>query len=102
MSLTLFHRTEAEYADSILRSGFEDGHGTYLTVNKYSGVWLSNVPLDANEGAFGDTLLGVELEMAEEELRQYEWIEEGKGFREFLIPAAIINAKAKVRVVEEE
>ncbi len=102
MSLTLFHRTEAENAESILRSGFEDGHGKYLTANEYSGVWLSDIPLDANEGAFGDTLLGVDLDLSEKELGQYEWIEEGKGFREFLIPAALINEKANVRVVEEE
>jgi hypothetical protein len=101
MSLKLFHRTYSQDADSILQSGFKDGTGNYMTAHKYSGVWLSKVPLDANEGAFGDTLLEVELELSEEALRQFEWFEEGKGFREFLIPAALINAKAKVRVIED-
>jgi len=95
----LFHRTDD--AEAILTSGFKDGTGRYLTTNEYSGVWLSNVPLDVNEGAFGDTLLLVELDVAEGELSQFEWIEEGKGFREWLIPAALINAKGKVRIVEE-
>ncbi len=95
----MFHRTDD--AEAILTSGFKDGTGRYLTTNEYSGVWLSNVPLDVNEGAFGDTLLLVELDVAEGELSQFEWIEEGKGFREWLIPAALINAKGKVRIVEE-
>ena len=94
-----FHRTND--ASAILASGFEDGTDSYMTANEYSGVWLSNIPLDANEGAFGDTLLLVELDMPEGELTQFEWIEQGKGYREWLIPAALINAKGKVRIVEE-
>jgi hypothetical protein len=93
----LFHRTND--AEAILTSGFKDGTGSYLTTSEYSGVWLSDV--DANEGAFGDTLLLVELDMPEGELNQFEWIEEGKGFREWLIPAALINAKGKVQIIEE-
>jgi hypothetical protein len=72
-----------------------------LTENTYSGVWLSNVPLDENEGACGDILLEVTTDMTESEIAQYEWIEEGKGYREFLIPAAEINSRMKIRIVEE-
>ena len=99
MPAKFFHRTDN--ANAILASGFKDGTGNYLTTSEYSGGWLSNVPLDANEGTFGETLLLVELEISEEELSQYEWIEEGKGYREWLIPAALINTKGKVRIVEE-
>jgi hypothetical protein len=99
MPAKLFHRTND--AEAILTFGFKDGTDSYMTKNEYSGVWLSNVPLDANEGAFGDTLLLVELDLTEGDLAQFEWIEEGKGFREWLIPAALINAKGKVRIVEE-
>ena len=60
-----------------------------------------STPLDANEGADGDTLLLVELDLIEQELAQFEWVEEGKDYREWLIPAALINAKAKVQIVEE-
>jgi len=34
--------------------------------------------------------------MPEGELSQFEWVEERKGFREWLIPAALINTKGKV------
>ena len=75
------------------RDGFKDGSGYYLTDRKWSGVWLSNVPLDGNEGARGDVLLAVSLRIKSAELRaKYEWIEEGKGYREFLIPAAVVNS----------
>jgi hypothetical protein len=47
------------------------------------------------------SFLVVELDVSEEQVSQYEWIEERKGYREWLIPAALINAKAKVRIVEE-
>ena len=102
MSLKLCHRTSTQAASAILRSGFEDRTGTYLTTTEWSGVWLSNIPLDINEGAGGDVLLEVELDLTEEVLLGYEWSEEGKTYREWLIPAALINAKGKVRVASQE
>jgi len=102
MALRLFHRTSAETAEAILKSGFKDGTGSYLTAQEYSGVWLSDVPLDPNEGAFGDILLEVMLNVPEQELEQFEWKEEGKGYREWLVPALLINSKAVVRIVAEE
>ena len=41
-------------------------------------------------GASGDTLLRIEI--AEDVLAAFEWIEEGKPYREWLVPAAILNA----------
>jgi hypothetical protein len=74
-----------------------------LSHNKeWSGVWLSDKPLDANEGARGDVLLKVKLDLTEEQLDDYEWIEEGKAYREWLIPAALVNAKGTVRIAGEE
>jgi hypothetical protein len=46
-------------------------------------------PLDVNEGAEGEDLLVVE--MPENVVEEYEWVEEGKTYREFLIPAKIVN-----------
>jgi hypothetical protein len=43
------------------------------------------VPLDVNEGAEGDTLLRIDLSMPESDIADYEWIEEGKPYREWLI-----------------
>jgi len=65
-------------------------------------VWLSDVPLDANSGAWGDTILEVTTDLLEDDLADYEWIEEEKPSREWLIPAALINAGMSVRLVGEE
>jgi hypothetical protein len=83
----LVHRTRAGL--EILRGGFRDGHGTYLTDSERVGVWLSDVPLDVGQGAIGDSLLVVN--MPERRIRRYEWVEEGKPYREFLIPASVVN-----------
>ena len=97
--MILYHRTTAASAEEILRDGFRDGTGTYPTMREHTGVWLSNRPLNIAEGAEGDTLLQVEL--AEDAIADYEWIEEGKPYREWLIPARLINAQGTVRVVNE-
>ena len=98
--MNLYHRTTKASADAILRDGFKDGTGHYLTDELHSGVWLSNEPLDCNEGATGDVLL--EVIMSEVDVAAYEWVEEGKPYREWLIPAAIVNAKATIHVVDDE
>jgi hypothetical protein len=98
--MILYHRTTAANAEQILRDGFRDNVGTYLTTREHSGVWLSDVPLDINEGAKGDTLLKVEL--PEQVIADFEWIEEGKPYREWLIPAQRINEQAKASIVDED
>jgi hypothetical protein len=83
-----FHRTD--HAEAILEGGFRDGTGTYGTGIKFSGVWFSDRPLDVGQGAIGDTVLC--LEIPDEVFAEYEWIEDGKPFRESLIPACVVNA----------
>jgi hypothetical protein len=60
------------------------------------------VPLDINEGAEGDTLLEVNLDVSDEDLKLYEWVEELKPYREWLISVALINSKAIVRIIDED
>jgi len=84
--MILYHRTNA--AEQILRDGFRDGEGHYMTEQVWRGVWLSDRPLDANEGAYGDVVLFVV--MPEEIVVEYEWIQD-IGYREFLVPANIIS-----------
>jgi hypothetical protein len=86
--MRVFHRTDA--AEAILRSGFQDGRGSYMTDRERTGVWVSDVPLDINEGARGDVLLSIEV--PEEVIIPFEWIEEGKPYREFLVPSSILNS----------
>ena len=72
--MKVFHTTGA--TNQILKHGFKDGRGTYLTDRIWQGVWLSDQPLDVNEGAEGDTVLT--LEIPEKVLAKNEWVEEGK------------------------
>lgn len=94
-----FHRTTAAATEAILAHGFRDGRGRYMTNTEHEGVWLSDRPLDVHEGAEGDTLLAVEV--PSDLVEPYEWIEEGKGYREFLVPAALLNAQGKVTIADE-
>ncbi len=96
--MKVYHRTFA--ASAILANGFRDGKGTYLTDRTWVGVWLSNIPLGDDEGATGDTILV--LEIPARIFRCYEWVEEGKGYRESLIPTAIVNRYGPPRVLETD
>lgn len=52
--MRVYHRTD--YAAAILGDGFRDATGTYLTGEEHSGVWVSDRPLDEDEGADGAVL----------------------------------------------
>jgi hypothetical protein len=100
-----FHRTTRDAADAILTSGFRDGRGSYMFVDGVlEGVWISNVPADANEGASGDVLLAVDVDA--DLVAPYAVIEEGKPaevvFREFIVPAQVLNAHAQVVEIDEQ
>jgi len=85
--MRLYHRTDAR--EAILADGFTDAEGDYLTERIHGGVWLSDRILDANEGAAGEDVL--DLEIPEEIVAPFEWVEEGTGYREFVVPAEIAN-----------
>ncbi|GMU24984.1 MAG: hypothetical protein AMXMBFR13_50550 [Phycisphaerae bacterium] len=87
--MKLFHSTTPEAAAAILKEGFRDTTGQYLTTESFTGVWFSDVPLDEGEGAKGNELLAIEAPDAR--LAEWEWIEEGKPYREFLLPADVAN-----------
>src|ERR671923_1156729 len=87
--MIVYHRTS--YADAIEREGFRDGY--YLMpppVGELRGVFVSaDWPLDENEGADGDTVLAVEI--PDELFVEHEHVEEGKTYREAMIPADRLN-----------
>jgi hypothetical protein len=97
--LAVFHRTTKDAAAKILRDGFRDTTSRYLTDREWSGVWVSDRPLDNSEGASGEALL--QIDIAEELLTAFEWVEEGKRFREWLVPAAVLNDAGTVRLLDE-
>jgi hypothetical protein len=100
--MILYHRAPDAVAKAILQAGFRDGTGTYMTTREWTGTWLSNIPLDINEGAVGGVLLRVELTLDEAAIAEFEWIEEGKPYREWLVPASLINTYSTVRVIDED
>ncbi len=87
--IRIYHRTTQAAAAAIQAHGFRDAMGTYMTDGEHTGVWFADRPLDPNEGASGDALLMTEI--PEDQLAAFEWREEGKPYREWLIPAALAN-----------
>ena len=95
--MRLYHRTY--FAKEILVNGFKNGSGKYGTNQTFKGVWLSNIPLDPNEGAFGDSVLMIEIPV--KAIKPFEWIEEGKPYREFCAPADLVNQYGPPKIIEE-
>jgi hypothetical protein len=99
--LKLFRRVTSEEAQRVLRSGFENRCGSYLTGYECDGVWVSDRPLDCNDGVPVDatSLLEVDLALSETDIADFEWVEDGKTYREWLLPADLLNAHARVRLM---
>lgn len=95
----LYHRTDA--ARSIESGGFRNGLDTYMTNNVYEGVWVADRPLDINEGAEGKYVMTIEVP-SDFDLQCYEWQEDGKLYREFLIPAEVLNDFPIIAVEEDD
>jgi hypothetical protein len=101
--MLFFHKTNKSAAARILSEGFVDHTDTYGTYIRLTGVWLADVPLGAPEGAIGDTLLTVDICCAEDELADFEVVEESaRTYREWCVPAALIKAKGSIRPATEE
>jgi hypothetical protein len=113
-STVFYHRTRPQAAEEIIKNGFRDGTGAYLTGDIHSGVWLSDVPLTADYGISvcgkDDVILRVTLPCRLEDLAEYEWVEEiedpdtgqlvnPKRYREWLVPAEMIGAKMRKSVM---
>ncbi len=96
----LYHRTPA--ADEIQAEGFRDGLGSYgLAGTTLRGVFVSDVPLDINEGADGEDVL--EVRIGEDvDLRDYEIVEDQKPYREWCVPASLLNERASIRRLTDE
>jgi hypothetical protein len=66
-----------------------------------TGVWLGDSPMDMNEGAKGDQVLQVEFPN-DVDLGDFEVVKEHKPYREWCVPAALINAQATVTLMSDD
>jgi hypothetical protein len=90
--MKLYHAASRTTASSIEKNGFRDASGWYLTDGEWHGVWVSDRPLDADElGALTDDLALFEIEIDDSLVQEFQWAEEGMGYREWLVPAAVLN-----------
>ena len=95
--MRLYHGTTLANAEHVAGSGFQDltsNFGLYSAVSgepvNTTGVFFSDLVLDENEGVCSQAYFV--LEIPDEHLASYEWMEEGKGYREWCIPAALANS----------
>jgi hypothetical protein len=93
----VYHVTSLAPAEAIDLEGFLDAVDSYMTSGRHTGVWISDRPLDGSEGTATPQVV-YELEVDEDLIRQYEWIEEGKPYREWLVPASILNGAERRRL----
>ena len=89
--MKLFHGTHAKNAANILKRGFRDTTRCYMMNTTVTGVWVSDKILDESESAFCDVVLQIEAKVSKINLDFYEVKEAGKPYREWCIPASILN-----------
>jgi hypothetical protein len=92
--LVLYHQTTLETAHDIHESGFKDSVGYFLNNRIWTGVWLSSLPPEPTSP--GCALLKVKVDLDYDQLCRWEWAGEGSSYREWLIPANILNRCATV------
>jgi hypothetical protein len=75
-----------------MRRGFRDATGSYGLVGMtLTGVFFADRPVDKNEGATSSEVVIVVDVPGGLAIGDFELIEELKGYREWCIPAAIVN-----------
>lgn len=96
---TYFHTTDA--ATAILRDGFRDATGGYGFAITLTGVFIADQPLDVNEGCKGEDVIAIDLP-EDLDLDEFEIVEELKGYREWCVPAELINSRGRLRLLTED
>ena len=91
--MKVFHISNTADAETILKDGFHDVMGFHHAGQEWTGVWVSSEPLAWSERQYLNSANTVfTIEIPEESIAEFEWVEEGKMIREWLIPAKLINS----------
>jgi hypothetical protein len=101
--MRVYHRTS--YGKKIIEEGFRDGQGNYGLIGVVvKGVFVSDVPVDANEGASGRNLLEIEIPRAIFEEYEIAELDDDcpKRYGESVIPASTLNGYPRRLVPYEE
>ena len=90
-AVKLYHTTDAAEAIPIL-DGDAPFHDDRYRLGGLTlvGVIVSDRPLDANEGRPGEDVFEVTIS-DDLDLDEYEIVEEGKPYREWIVPAKVLN-----------
>ena len=93
-NMIVYHVTNPTAAAAIEREGFKDNTGHYMTEAEFTGVWVSDVPLDEDHR---DRVV-FEIDVPTETLSEWEWVPDLPNYyREWLVPAAVLNCRPRVR-----
>jgi hypothetical protein len=90
----LYYRTTAANAARTIREGFRHHVSLYSMTREWRGVLLTD-QRDERPAAVGEL---VTIEIEESIVAELEWLEEGNAYRLFLVPATVLNARARVTV----
>ena len=95
--MRLYRGTTLANAQQVAENGFHDltsNFGLYSGTTgepvNTTGVFFSDLVLDENEGICSEAYFL--LEIPDQHLASYEWVEEGKAYREWCIPAVLANS----------
>lgn len=102
----MFHRTTVSQAREIAQNGFSDDRWRF-GLEEHSGepvtatgVWLTDRPVSADDGPPGAAVLEVALEISDDELAAFEIHGVLDDARLWVVPAAVVNPRASVRISE--
>jgi hypothetical protein len=93
--MRFYHVTDRASAEKILRDGFEDSEVIHDNSELLIGVWIADRCLAGEDdvgprlGPLPDVALLINLPV--ERVEQYERREPGKPYREFCVPASLLN-----------
>ena len=98
--MNLYHRTFT--AGAIIRDGFRDSKDNFRTPGVHQGVWVSDEPLDEQDGALGNVVLFIsgvpEAAVTEFELKYHD---HARPVREYLVPAGVLNRFPIVGIIPD-
>jgi hypothetical protein len=94
--MALYHVTTTEGAAGIEANGFSDAAGYYRQEADRAGVWIADTPQPVGTGIASPVVFEIDAPVSA--LAEYEWSEAGKTFRQWLVPASVLNAYPRRRV----